>query len=156
MDETIAKTLENENFAIPVACFSICFVTLLSANGSAKAISAASTSSIMHSQKKSILVKAYVAVLLASTIFMYAFIVALSVAFKINKGYEMEKAYRHLIACFIYGLTAYFGGNAMTEICKQSFCKISEVPGFFISFMILMTSIEVMLIFAMIFSLILI
>lgn len=144
---------DSTNYGLPLSCFSIIFLIFMSAFGSSNAITTASTSSIMYTQKRSIITQAYIAVLMASTIFMYAFIIALGIIFKFNGDYQIQKAIDHSLACFLYGICSYFCGNAMSTACKHGFSRIAKTPKFFFSFILVMSSIEVMLIFCLIFCL---
>lgn len=147
-------TTDTTNYAFPIISAFIMFLFYMSASGSADAITAAATSSIMYAQKKSMITQAYVAVLMASTIFMYAFIIAFGIVFKLDGNYTMAKALDHSLACFLFGVCSYVCGQAMKTTCKHGFATIAKTPNFFFSFILVMSSIEVMLIFGLIFCLV--
>ncbi|KAM0687593.1 hypothetical protein COBT_001166, partial [Conglomerata obtusa] len=134
-----SETFSDGNYAFPIACLGICLLVFLAASGSSEAITSASTSSLMHCQKKTLITQAYIAVLMASTIFMYAFIIALAIVFKMSKSYDMKMAVTHAFACILYGVCAKFSGRSMAVACRHGSGKIAKQPAFFFSFVLVMS-----------------
>ncbi|EJW02221.1 hypothetical protein EDEG_03339 [Edhazardia aedis USNM 41457] len=131
---------------------------VLTSLGTTEAMTSAGISSIMYCQKKSIITQAYVAIIMASTIFMYALIIAMTIIFGVSsnsKNLVTAKALDYFQACMLYGLCAYFGGKAMAQTCKYGFDALYKVPEFFLNFIMMMSGIEVVLIFGFIFALLL-
>ncbi|TBT98444.1 hypothetical protein CWI38_0089p0020 [Hamiltosporidium tvaerminnensis] len=128
----------------------------LSAYAASEGIALSGTSSILYCQRRSIITQSYVALIMASTVFMYAFILAIAIMSAMTKEYTIEIAFQHFGASLIYGLTGLFIGNSMGKISKTSFKVLNQMPSFFFSFVLLIATVEVVLVFSFIFSLILI
>jgi F0F1-type ATP synthase membrane subunit c/vacuolar-type H+-ATPase subunit K len=124
----------------------------LSAYGSSEGIALAGTSSVLFAQKKSTITQAYIAVIITSTVFMYAVILSMTVMLRITSDYPLETAMKHFAGCLVYGLTGFFAGRSMGNASRTSFKILAKTPTFFFSFVLVLASIEVALIFSLIFS----
>lgn len=129
------------------------YMVTASCIGTCVAMTSSSINSIMLCQKRSIISKAYVSLILTSTIFMYSLIISIVMILNLNPGYEFEKAMRDFLACLFYGSCGLAAGLAMEKVSKHGFVVIKNKPPFFLYYILMMSSIEVLLIFGVVFAL---
>lgn len=132
------------------------FMVTTSCIGTCMAMTSSSINSIMLCQKRSIIPKAYISLILTSTIFMYCVILSLIIVPSIKTGYELSQAFNHFLACVIYGSCGLAAGIAMETMAKHGFVVIKSKPSFFLYYILMMSSIEVLLIFGVVMALLLI
>jgi F0F1-type ATP synthase membrane subunit c/vacuolar-type H+-ATPase subunit K len=122
------------------------------AYGASEAITLAGTSSIMYTRRKSMVTQAYVALIMTSTIFTCAFILSMIVLMKIGEDYPTSLAMRHFCGCIIYGIAGYSSGASMGNVAKRGFKALANHPSFFFIFTLMLISVELILIFALLIS----
>lgn len=128
----------------------------LSACGSCTGMGLCGCSSILYADKGRIITYSYVSMIMISTIFFYAFILAILVINKLTDKYSLITAIWDLTACTIFGGVGYSAGISMGNIAKNSFSCIVQTDDFFISFMIAFASVEVTIILAFLASILII
>ncbi|EPR77696.1 V-type ATP synthase subunit K [Spraguea lophii 42_110] len=135
-------------FSFLIASIGLIFLLTLSAYGSSAGLCITAASTTFYAQKRSLITKAYVASLFSSTIFILGFIISMLIMFKISDNMKLEHSFKYLVSGTIYGFSGYFVGNAMGEVSKLAFEALSKDEGFFTSFLIQLTSLELLVIFA--------
>lgn len=128
----------------------------LSAYGSCTGMSLCGCSSTLYADKNKIVTYSYVAMIMISTVFFYAFILTILVINKITENYTYITAIWNFSACCLFGVTGYVAGISMGKVSQNGFRRIVQRNEFFMSFLIALASIEVTLVLAFLCSLLMI
>ncbi|KAF7682647.1 V-type proton ATPase 16 kDa proteolipid subunit [Astathelohania contejeani] len=144
--------MDEKLFAAILLSFGLSLLVLLSAYGCSEAIGVMGAASVSCAQKKSIIPQAYISVIFASTGFLYAFIIAMMIVLKVDDKYSLNSGYKHFGACLMYGISGFVNGKAMGMVSKPAFKTLVKVPSFFISFMLILATIEASLIMSLVMS----
>ncbi|KAM0680182.1 hypothetical protein GINT2_001565 [Glugoides intestinalis] len=128
----------------------------LSATGSCEGMAKCGTAAVLHAQIGTVLTYSYVAMIMASTVFFYGFILAIVMINKLGSVYSLQSAIMHLSACFIFGLIGLNAGLAMGKISANGFKRIAQNQEFYTSFLIALASVEVTLVIGFLCSLLVI
>lgn len=115
--------------------------------GSTKASSAAAMIANRHAD---IITKAYLPVLLSSACFVYAMMLVMVAFFRIASGLTYGSAGMVGAAGIIYGSAALFAGIALGETNKKGILHLGENKRFFLAFLVLNSTVELVVIFALI------
>ncbi|KAL6122072.1 hypothetical protein NUSPORA_00920 [Nucleospora cyclopteri] len=145
-----------ESMEFLVGPLGIALLLGLSAYGSCSGMSLCGCSSTLYANKQSIITYSYVAMIMISTVFFYAFILAILVINKFTTDYTLIQAIWNFSACCLFGGTGCVSGICMGKISQKGFRRIVEKPDFFMSFLITLASIEVTLVLAFLCSLLMI
>lgn len=146
----------NEDISFLIGSLGISILLSLSAAGSCLGMSACGTSSTLNCTLPSVVTYSYVAMIMISTIFFYAFILAIIIMNQISVEYGNKQAVFHFAASLIFGTIGLVSGKAMGNISKEGFRRIVAKNDYFISFLISLASIEVTLVIAFLCSLLVI
>ncbi|EQB59705.1 vacuolar atp synthase 16 kda proteolipid subunit [Vairimorpha apis BRL 01] len=92
-----------------------------SAYGACYGVTLSATSSSLFTQKKNILTYAYLAVIMATSIYFFAVILFVVILSNITEAYKLEHSVRHFSACCLTGLIGYTVGITMGNISKNGF-----------------------------------
>lgn len=131
-------------------------VGILMASSSYSACSAivqASVHAIPLGRKKSILTNAYVAVIMASTIFIYAMILGTVIINKLDKSMDPLLSLRYFVSCTIFGLGSYFCGLAFGELCRKSYSVLDKKENYYMLFLCTLSTAEIVTLFAFLIAL---
>ncbi|KAI5165228.1 V-type H+-transporting ATPase 16kDa proteolipid subunit [Nematocida sp. AWRm78] len=131
-----------------VVCMLI-FSAIGSVVGSAKA---ASSAAVVANRGTDIITKAYLPVLFASAGFMYALIVTFFSLRELKVDMPVESAGRVFTSCIIYGVGGLFSGIAIGEANKNGIVRLSENRKVFLSLLIVNSTIEMVAVFSLICS----
>lgn len=127
-----------------------------SAYASCSAILQASIHAIPLSKNKSVLTNAYVAVIMASTIFVYSIILGTFITNKIDPSMDPLDSIKYFCACLIFGVGSYFCGIAFGEICRKSYIALSKQDSYYAIFLCTLSAAELITLFSFLISLFLV
>ncbi|KAI4291919.1 V-type H+-transporting ATPase 16kDa proteolipid subunit [Pancytospora philotis] len=128
----------------------------LSAYGSCTGMGACGAASTLNSHVPSVITYSYVAMIIISTVFFYAFILAIVIINRLTGTYPLSHGIVHLAAGLLLGGVGLSSGLAMGRIANDSFRRLAKRPEFFVSFILALASVEVTLVLAFLCSLILV
>lgn len=128
----------------------------LSSYASCSAITQSSVHAIPLANKKSVITNSYIAVIMGSTIFVYALILCTLIINKISTTMTVNESMCHFGAGVMFGSSAYFSGIAFGEVCKKCYLTLEKREGFYIIFICTLSAVELVTLFGFLISLFLI
>ncbi|KAI5149204.1 V-type H+-transporting ATPase 16kDa proteolipid subunit [Enteropsectra breve] len=144
-----------EQTSFLLGALGICSTLSLAAYGSCSGMAMCGSSSALYAHVHEIISFSYVSMIIISTVFFYAFILAIVMMNKITKDFSALLGLRYLSIGIFFGTVGMVAGRAMGAVSQSGFRKLSKHPSFFTSFLISLASIEVTLVLAFLCSLIL-
>lgn len=145
-----------EENKILISGLGIGIMMALSSYSACSAILQASIHAIPLCKKKSVLTNSYVAVIMASTIFVYSLILGTIIINRLDISLDPLVSIRYFISCIIFGIGSYFCGNAFGEICKRSYSVLDKRKDYYLIFICALSVAELVTLFAFIISLMII
>ena len=128
----------------------------LSACGACNGMSVCGAASALNASVPAIVTYSYVAMIIISTVFFYAFILAIIIINRLVPEYTLQDGLKHLAAGILFGGVGMYSGNSMGEISKEGFRRLAKRPGFFMTFLVALASVEVTLVIAFLCALLII
>merc|ERR1712133_49767 len=98
----------------------------MSAYGSCTGMSLCGCSSTLYANKPKILTYSYIAMIMISTVFFYAFILAILVMNKISNSYTFTSAVWNFSASALFGMVGYVSGISMGKMSQLGFRRIVQ------------------------------
>ncbi|KAI5133104.1 V-type H+-transporting ATPase 16kDa proteolipid subunit [Nematocida ausubeli] len=141
--------------AVPfiIGASSIVLMLAFSAVGSiVGSVKAASSAAVVANRGIDLVTKSYLPVLFASAGFMYSLIVTFFSIRELTTDITLKTAMRIFASCTIYGVGALFSGIAIGEANKHGIVRLSENRKVFLSMLIVNSTIEMVAVFALICS----
>lgn len=145
-----------ENNKILISGLGIGLMMGLSSYSACSAILQASVHAIPLCKKKSVLTNSYVAVIMASTIFVYSLILATIIINRLDISLDPLVSVQYFVSCTIFGLGSYFCGDAFGEICKRSYSVLDKRRNYYLIFVCALSVAELVTLFSFIISLMII
>ncbi|ORD94210.1 hypothetical protein ECANGB1_1034 [Enterospora canceri] len=145
-----------ENVEYLIGPLGISLLLGMSAYGSCTGMSLCGCSSTLYADRPRIVTYSYVAMIMISTVFFYAFILGILVMNKITATYSLSTAIWNFSACSLFGLVGFVSGISMGRISQLGFRRIVQKNDFFMSFLVALATVEVTLILAFLCSLLMI
>jgi F0F1-type ATP synthase membrane subunit c/vacuolar-type H+-ATPase subunit K len=142
-----------EELSKVIKAMGIALLIVLSVSGTCEGMVVAGAASTLQAQKRSIITYAFLAMLVASTIFFYAFIIALIAVGTLGSSSDLPKGIQVFASCGVFGVIAFVAGKAVSGATRRGFYVLSRKPEFFSSFLIQLSTTEALLIFALLCSL---
>lgn len=125
----------------------------LSSYGACHGMAQAVTASTMYIQKKSILTSALVAVVMISIIFFLALVVSIIILTRLKAGYTISQSIDHFVGCLVLGAVGAVCGKSMGSVSTSMFRILHKKNAFFFSFMLIISTVELAVVFAFIIAL---
>ena len=126
----------------------VTFLLGLSAYGSCHGMRVCGSSAALHSGIPAIITYSYVSMIIISTVFFYAFILAIIIINRLGAAYGLEDGLRHLFSGILFGSIGFSSGKAMGGVAQEGFRRLAKHPGFFVTYLIALASVEVTLVIA--------
>ncbi|KAI5171905.1 V-type H+-transporting ATPase 21kDa proteolipid subunit [Nematocida sp. LUAm3] len=136
-------------FVSSVVCIGI-MMTLSSIGAVVGSVQSASSAAMVSNRSPDIVTRAYVPVLLSVAIFMYATVISFLALPKISMEMSGMRASRICAGFLIFGFVSLFVGISLGASNKKSIVTLSENRNFFLSFLILNSTMEIPAVFALI------
>jgi F0F1-type ATP synthase membrane subunit c/vacuolar-type H+-ATPase subunit K len=150
----LPMAFENEEeLSKVVRVLGVALLVVLSVSGTCEGMIVTGAASTLQAQRKSIITYAFLAMLVASTIFFYAFIIALIAVGTLGGGGDLSRGMQVFGSCAVFGVIALVAGKAVSGATRRGFYVLSKKPEFFTSFLIQLSTTEALLIFALLCSL---
>jgi len=134
----------------------IAFLLGLAALGSSYGLSQCGSSSIPCSSSPGVITYSYIAMIIISTIFFYAFILSMIIINGLSSNYSLIKSIKHLGTGLFFGIVSLIAGKSMGRISEHSFVSITKKKDFFVCYLISLASVEVILVISFLCSLLMI
>lgn len=134
----------------------IALLLSLSAFGSCTGMGMCGAASALNSHVSSIITYSYVAMIIISTVFFYAFILAIIIINRLAGDYSFKEGLGHLAAGIIFGGVGLSSGLSMGRVTKDGFRRLSKRTDFFMTFLLALASVEVTLVIAFLCTLLII
>lgn len=134
----------------------IAFVLSLSAYGSCNGMGVCGAAAALNSGVPVIITYSYVSMIIISTVFFYAFILAIIIINKLGPVYTFEESLKHLASGILFGCIGLSSGKAMGKVAKEGFRRLAKTPGFVMTYLIALASVEVTLVLAFLCTLLII
>ncbi|KAI5181094.1 V-type H+-transporting ATPase 16kDa proteolipid subunit [Pancytospora epiphaga] len=128
----------------------------MAAYGSCIGMGTCGASSVLHASTSIVITYSYIAMIIISTVFFYAFILAILIINKLTGEYTFVKGITHLSAGILLGCVGLFSGKSMGHITNDGFRRLSKKPEFFMIFLLALASVEVTLVLAFLCALIIV
>lgn len=125
----------------------------LSAYATCSSILHASIHAIPLGRKKHVITNAYVAVIMASTIFVYSLILATLIIKKIDIGMDPILSLKYFASSVIFGIGSYFCGLSFSEVCRRSYGVLDKNPDYYVIFLCGLSAAELVTLFSFLVSL---
>lgn len=146
----------SEDISYLLGSLGIAILLGLSALGSCTGMGVCGASSALNSRVPSIVTYSYVAMIIISTVFFYAFILAIIMINRLTSDYSFAQGLRHLAAGVIFGGVGLSSGLSMGHVAKDGFRRLSKRSEFFMTFLLALASVEVTLVIAFLCTLLII
>lgn len=129
-----------------VGSLGITLILGLSAYGSCKGMSVCGATAALNAGVPIIITYSYVSMIIISTVFFYAFILAIIIINRFDSSYGFEESLRNFASCLLFGCVALSSGSAMGKVVQEGFRRLAKNPEFFVTYLVSLASIEVVLI----------
>ncbi|KRH92921.1 H+- or Na+-translocating F-type, V-type and A-type ATPase (F-ATPase) Superfamily [Pseudoloma neurophilia] len=148
------KSLELlEENKVLITGIGIGLLTALSSYASCSSILGASIHAIPLCKKKNVLTNSYIAVIMASTIFVYSLILAIIIINKMDVSLDPILSLEYFSSSLIFGVGAYFCSKAFGQICKKSYTVLEKNQNYYITFICALSVAELVTLFSFLIAL---
>lgn len=144
----IAGRLKSSEISYLYGSLGIAALLSLSARGACGGMVLCGAAAALQAGRAHVIAISYVAMIIISTGFFYAFIIAISMISAIGGSYEVETGVRHLLAGLLYGSVGSVVGAGMGVLAGDGIRRVAKTPEFLGGFMILLVALEVVLLLA--------
>lgn len=136
-----------DNYKYLISSSGTIVLMALSSYASCSAITQSSIHAIPLAHKKSVLTNSYIAVVMSSTIFVYALILCTLIINQITVSMTVGDSLRHFGSGVIFGCCAYFSGIAFGEMCKRCYLTLEKRESFYVIFLCAISAVELTTLF---------
>lgn len=139
-----------------LGALSVSTILGFSAYGACDGMSSCGTASVLYSNIPAVVTYSYISMIMISTVFFYGFILAIVVINKLDENYTTHSGVMHLAAGLIFGMVGLHAGKSMGRISNSSFRRMAQKPGFYMTFIVSLASVEITLVIGFLCSLLVI